>query len=80
MATEGGGGMDRDALDRLTPAGRNRPPSAPMTRPCKTCGELFVTRCTPRVVRRTDGTETVRWLAEALQCENCQPTLFGELL
>ena len=69
--------MDRDALDRLTPAGRNRPPSAPMTRRCRTCGKSFTTRCFPRIFRRTDGTDTVRWAADAVQCEGCQPTLFG---
>lgn len=77
MATRGGQAMDRDALDRLAPAGLNRPLSAPMTRLCKTCGQSFVTRCMPRIFRRTDGTETVRWVADAVQCGRCQPTLFG---
>ena len=72
--------MDRDALDRLMPAGRGRPPSAPMTRLCKTCDKPFTTRCMPRIFRRTDGTETVRWVAQAVQCGNCQPSLFGEEL
>ena len=71
-------GIDRDSLDRLTPARPGAPPSAPMGRLCKSCGEKFTTRCIPRIFRRADGTETVRWVAEAVQCANCQPSLFGD--
>lgn len=71
MATRGGGD-----LDRLTPDGRGRPLSAPMARFCRSCGERFETRCIPRVIRRSDGSETVRWAACETQCADCQPSLF----
>ena len=68
-----------DPFEGLSSAGRGRPPSAPMSRPCKTCGRTFQTRCIPRIFRRTDGTETVRWVAQETQCATCQPSLFSGL-
>lgn len=69
--------------DRARPARMAEPPGAgpgaPYPRSCTTCGATFITTCFPRVHRRTDGTETVRWVASEVQCARCQPSLpFGE--
>ena len=50
--------------------------SAPHTRACRACGKTFTTRCFPRPFRRTDGTETVRWIPAERLCQRCQPSLF----